>query len=210
MPTEEDNCHLVTVTEEEIENSLRVIPRLDTLILIKSMGHRKSFIHPFRANSTSTESNMRSRRKSASVKNSSSKFDANVADDMSDIRSALYVARGRRAGVAQPAHGFALISGLIDRRRSKAMLCSAAWRITTDMLASLSPLLSFLHIFTLSAITASRCGSVYVYTNSAILCKFLKLRLLAYLSAIIALVNGFASLHIALQLITRRSRLAAS
>lgn len=54
MPTEEENCHLVTVTEEEIKNCIRVIPRLDTLILVKAMGHRKSFGNPFRSNSTTT------------------------------------------------------------------------------------------------------------------------------------------------------------
>uniref|UniRef100_A0A0K0DKY1 Protein kinase domain-containing protein n=1 Tax=Angiostrongylus cantonensis TaxID=6313 RepID=A0A0K0DKY1_ANGCA len=48
MPSEEENCHLVTVTEEEIENCVRVIPRLDTLILVKAMGHRKRFGNPFK------------------------------------------------------------------------------------------------------------------------------------------------------------------
>uniref|UniRef100_A0A0N4ZH04 calcium/calmodulin-dependent protein kinase n=1 Tax=Parastrongyloides trichosuri TaxID=131310 RepID=A0A0N4ZH04_PARTI len=51
MLTEEENCHLVTVTEEEIKNCVRIIPRLDTLILIKSMGHRKRFGNPFRSTS---------------------------------------------------------------------------------------------------------------------------------------------------------------
>lgn len=49
MPSESENCHLVTVTEEEIENCVRVIPRLDTLILVKAMGHRKRFGNPFRS-----------------------------------------------------------------------------------------------------------------------------------------------------------------
>ncbi|KAI6187980.1 Kinase domain protein [Aphelenchoides besseyi] len=72
MPSEEENCHLVTVTDEEVQNSVKVIPRLDTLILIKSMGkliystkryrHRKSFGNPFRTNSASTTS-LRLRRK---------------------------------------------------------------------------------------------------------------------------------------------------
>lgn len=56
MPTEQENCHLVTVTEEEINNSVRVIPRLDTLILVKAMGHRKRFGNPFRAQSTTNTS----------------------------------------------------------------------------------------------------------------------------------------------------------
>lgn len=46
--SEEENCQLVTVTEEEINNCVRVIPRLDTLILVKAMGHRKRFGNPFR------------------------------------------------------------------------------------------------------------------------------------------------------------------
>ncbi|KAI6214931.1 Protein kinase domain-containing protein [Aphelenchoides besseyi] len=62
MPSEEENCHLVTVTDEEVQNSVKIIPRLDTLILIKSMGHRKSFGNPFRTNSASTTS-LRLRRK---------------------------------------------------------------------------------------------------------------------------------------------------
>ncbi|PIO63971.1 hypothetical protein TELCIR_14413 [Teladorsagia circumcincta] len=66
MPSEEENCHLVTVTEEEIENCVRVIPRLDTLILVKAMGHRKRFGNPFR--NTANSSSLRDRRKSSSVK----------------------------------------------------------------------------------------------------------------------------------------------
>uniref|UniRef100_A0A8R1IZF9 Protein kinase domain-containing protein n=1 Tax=Caenorhabditis japonica TaxID=281687 RepID=A0A8R1IZF9_CAEJA len=67
MPSEQENCHLVTVTEEEIENCVRVIPRLDTLILVKAMGHRKRFGNPFR-NKLSAQSSIRDRRKSSSVK----------------------------------------------------------------------------------------------------------------------------------------------
>ncbi|KAH7731769.1 CKK-1 protein [Aphelenchoides avenae] len=65
MPTEEENCHLVVVTEEEIKNSVRVIPRLDTLILVKAMGHRKRFGNPFRQ---TTSTSLRLRRQSSSVK----------------------------------------------------------------------------------------------------------------------------------------------
>lgn len=56
MPSEEENCHLVTVTEEEIKNCVRVIPRLDTLILVKAMGHRKRFGNPFRVHPTANTS----------------------------------------------------------------------------------------------------------------------------------------------------------
>ncbi|VDM26716.1 unnamed protein product [Toxocara canis] len=66
MPSESENCHLVTVTQEEIENCVRIIPRLDTLILVKAMGHRKRFGNPFRAKDKNTSS-VRI-RKTASVK----------------------------------------------------------------------------------------------------------------------------------------------
>lgn len=68
MPNEQENCHLVTVTEEEIENSVKVFCRLDTLILVKAMGHRKRFGNPFRQTTTSS---LRIRRKSSSVKDPS-------------------------------------------------------------------------------------------------------------------------------------------
>ncbi|CAJ0943253.1 unnamed protein product, partial [Mesorhabditis belari] len=64
MQGEEENCMLVTVTEEEIENCVRVIPRLDTLILVKAMGHRRRFGNPFRQSGGT----FRERRKSNSVK----------------------------------------------------------------------------------------------------------------------------------------------
>ncbi|TKR76493.1 hypothetical protein L596_017620 [Steinernema carpocapsae] len=67
MPEEAENCHLVTVTQEEIENCVRIIPRLDTLILVKAMGHRKSFSNPFKAKNATTSS-LRVRRKASSVK----------------------------------------------------------------------------------------------------------------------------------------------
>ncbi|CAD6190309.1 unnamed protein product [Caenorhabditis auriculariae] len=66
MPSEQENCHLVTVTEEEIENCVRVIPRLDTLILVKAMGHRRRFGNPFRKPTPTVP--IRDRRKSSSVK----------------------------------------------------------------------------------------------------------------------------------------------
>lgn len=60
LPTEDENCHLVTVTDEEIENCVRIIPRLDTLILVKAMGHRKRFGNPFRHTPTSSSLRIRS------------------------------------------------------------------------------------------------------------------------------------------------------
>uniref|UniRef100_A0AC34F6H6 Protein kinase domain-containing protein n=1 Tax=Panagrolaimus sp. ES5 TaxID=591445 RepID=A0AC34F6H6_9BILA len=69
MASEKENCHLVTVTEEEIENSVKVFCRLDTLILVKAMGHRKRFGNPFRQHATT--SSLRIRHKSSSVKDPS-------------------------------------------------------------------------------------------------------------------------------------------
>ncbi|MFH4974286.1 hypothetical protein AB6A40_000995 [Gnathostoma spinigerum] len=48
MLSVEENCHLVTVTCDEIAHSVRIIPRLDTLIFVKAMVHRKTFSNPFR------------------------------------------------------------------------------------------------------------------------------------------------------------------
>ncbi|CAN7937678.1 unnamed protein product, partial [Ixodes hexagonus] len=48
MPSEEENCVFVEVTEEEIDNCVRTIPKLDTLILVKSMLKKHSFGNPFK------------------------------------------------------------------------------------------------------------------------------------------------------------------
>lgn len=43
LPTEEDNCELVEVTEEDVAKVITSIPKLDTLILIKHMLKKHSF-----------------------------------------------------------------------------------------------------------------------------------------------------------------------
>ncbi|KAL3214540.1 hypothetical protein MRX96_007021, partial [Rhipicephalus microplus] len=48
MPSESENCVFVEVTEEEIDNCVRTIPKLDTLILVKSMLKKHSFGHPYK------------------------------------------------------------------------------------------------------------------------------------------------------------------
>ncbi|VBB32993.1 unnamed protein product [Acanthocheilonema viteae] len=48
MPSEAQNCELITVTNEEIQNCVRNIPHLDTLILVKFMVHRRRFGNPFK------------------------------------------------------------------------------------------------------------------------------------------------------------------
>ena len=55
--SEEENCkHLVEVTEEEVEDSVHSVPKLDTLILVKAMIKNHSFSNPF-INQASTASN---------------------------------------------------------------------------------------------------------------------------------------------------------
>lgn len=47
LPSEEENCHLVEVTEEDVAKVITSIPKLDTLILIKHMLKQHSFQNPF-------------------------------------------------------------------------------------------------------------------------------------------------------------------
>ncbi|XP_056009240.1 calcium/calmodulin-dependent protein kinase kinase 1-like isoform X3 [Ostrea edulis] len=48
LPTEEENCVLVTLTDEDIDNVVKHVPKLDTLILVKSILKQRSFKNPFR------------------------------------------------------------------------------------------------------------------------------------------------------------------
>ncbi|TRY70487.1 hypothetical protein TCAL_05417 [Tigriopus californicus] len=47
LPTEEENCELVEITDMDVDNSVRTVPKLDTLILVKSMLKNHSFLNPF-------------------------------------------------------------------------------------------------------------------------------------------------------------------
>jgi calcium/calmodulin-dependent protein kinase kinase 2 len=48
LPCEQDNCRaVVEVSPEEIRSVVRSIPKLNTLILVKSMLKKHSFQHPF-------------------------------------------------------------------------------------------------------------------------------------------------------------------
>uniref|UniRef100_A0A915Q899 Protein kinase domain-containing protein n=1 Tax=Setaria digitata TaxID=48799 RepID=A0A915Q899_9BILA len=58
MPSETENCELITVTNEEIQNCVRTIPHLDTLILVKFMVHRRRFGNPFKI-ATKNNANLR-------------------------------------------------------------------------------------------------------------------------------------------------------
>ncbi|XP_066540249.1 calcium/calmodulin-dependent protein kinase kinase 1b [Hoplias malabaricus] len=47
LPLEEEHCTVVEVTEEEVQNSVKLIPSLSTVILVKSMLRKRSFGNPF-------------------------------------------------------------------------------------------------------------------------------------------------------------------
>ncbi|XP_077149049.1 calcium/calmodulin-dependent protein kinase kinase 2 isoform X1 [Ranitomeya variabilis] len=47
LPSEDENCTLIEVTEEEVENSVKHIPSLATVILVKTMLRKRSFGNPF-------------------------------------------------------------------------------------------------------------------------------------------------------------------
>ncbi|MGH0151986.1 UNVERIFIED_CONTAM: hypothetical protein FKN15_026072 [Acipenser sinensis] len=47
LPSEDENCTLIEVTEEEVENSVKHIPSLATVILVKTMLQKRSFGNPF-------------------------------------------------------------------------------------------------------------------------------------------------------------------
>lgn len=43
LPSENENCRLVHVTDEELQQVVTSVPKLDTLILIKTMLKKHSF-----------------------------------------------------------------------------------------------------------------------------------------------------------------------
>ncbi|XP_036878704.1 calcium/calmodulin-dependent protein kinase kinase 1 isoform X1 [Manis javanica] len=47
LPSEEEHCSVVEVTEEEVKNSVKLIPSWTTVILVKSMLRKRSFGNPF-------------------------------------------------------------------------------------------------------------------------------------------------------------------
>ncbi|XP_030633452.1 calcium/calmodulin-dependent protein kinase kinase 1b [Chanos chanos] len=47
LPLEEEHCSVVEVTEEEVQNSVKLIPSLSAVILVKSMLRKRSFSNPF-------------------------------------------------------------------------------------------------------------------------------------------------------------------
>ncbi|KAM4796591.1 calcium/calmodulin-dependent protein kinase kinase 1 [Rhinophrynus dorsalis] len=47
LPLEKDHCTIVEVTEEEVKNSVKLIPSLTAVILVKAMLRKRSFGNPF-------------------------------------------------------------------------------------------------------------------------------------------------------------------
>ncbi|KAM4565864.1 calcium/calmodulin-dependent protein kinase kinase 1b [Odontesthes bonariensis] len=47
LPLEEEHCTAVEVTEEDVQNSIKLIPSLSAVILVKSMLRKRSFSNPF-------------------------------------------------------------------------------------------------------------------------------------------------------------------
>jgi len=61
MASEVENCrHLVEITENEVQNSVHSVPKLDTLILVKAMIKNHSFSNPFNPTAAAAGSRPRS------------------------------------------------------------------------------------------------------------------------------------------------------
>ncbi|XP_041851003.1 calcium/calmodulin-dependent protein kinase kinase 1b [Melanotaenia boesemani] len=58
LPLEEEHCKAVEVTEEEVQNSIKLIPSLSTVILVKSMLRKRSFSNPFECQGRRAERSM--------------------------------------------------------------------------------------------------------------------------------------------------------
>ncbi|TNN62110.1 Calcium/calmodulin-dependent protein kinase kinase 1 [Liparis tanakae] len=58
LPLEEEHCTAVEVTEEDVQNSITLIPSLSTVILVKSMLRKRSFSNPFECLSRRPERSM--------------------------------------------------------------------------------------------------------------------------------------------------------
>uniref|UniRef100_A0A670JQF8 Calcium/calmodulin dependent protein kinase kinase 1 n=1 Tax=Podarcis muralis TaxID=64176 RepID=A0A670JQF8_PODMU len=58
LPLEEEHCTIVEVTEEEVKNSVKTIPSLPAVILVKAMLRKRSFSNPFEAQARREERSM--------------------------------------------------------------------------------------------------------------------------------------------------------
>ncbi|KAL2297257.1 hypothetical protein Nmel_016553, partial [Mimus melanotis] len=58
LPLEEEHCSMVEVTEEEVKNSVKTIPSLPAVILVKAMLRKRSFGNPFEVQTRREERSM--------------------------------------------------------------------------------------------------------------------------------------------------------
>lgn len=58
LPLEEEHCTALELTEEEVKNSIKLIPSLSTVILVKSMLRKRSFGNPFECQDRRAERSM--------------------------------------------------------------------------------------------------------------------------------------------------------
>ncbi|MBN3308309.1 calcium/calmodulin-dependent protein kinase kinase 1 isoform X2 [Amia ocellicauda] len=58
LPLEEEHCTVVEVTEEEVKNSVKLIPSLSAVILVKAMLRKRSFGNPFECHTRREERSM--------------------------------------------------------------------------------------------------------------------------------------------------------
>lgn len=58
LPLEEEHCMAVEVTDEEVQNSIKLITSLSTVILVKSMLRKRSFSNPFEYHARRAERSM--------------------------------------------------------------------------------------------------------------------------------------------------------
>lgn len=58
LPLEEEHCTALELTEEEVKNSIKLIPSLSTVILVKSMLRKRSFSNPFECQTRRAERSM--------------------------------------------------------------------------------------------------------------------------------------------------------
>ncbi|EFO15236.2 serine/threonine protein kinase [Loa loa] len=86
MPSEAENCDLITVTNEEIQNCVRCMPHLDTLILVKFMVHRRRFGNPFKI---MAKKNLKNLRKMSSESDSMPNDEHNEKNIRPDISKSI-------------------------------------------------------------------------------------------------------------------------
>ncbi|XP_037323040.2 calcium/calmodulin-dependent protein kinase kinase 1 isoform X2 [Pungitius pungitius] len=58
LPLEEEHCSAVEVTEEDIQNSVKFVPSLSAVILVRAMLRKRSFSNPFECPSRREERSM--------------------------------------------------------------------------------------------------------------------------------------------------------